>query len=205
MLGATLTYSRFVTILKVALPLLALGLLSTLFLISNKITDSSASLPFAEVDLTQRAREQQITAPFFSGRTSAGHLVAFSAEAARPDPEDPARSSATKMDARLDLSDGTSITMSADHAEVDNGTHITRLTGGVIVTSSTGYEIRTEELVTHMRELQMVAPTAINGLAPGGTIAAGQLVIVGDKQSGETTLFFSEGVKLILKPGNSSR
>ncbi len=124
--------------------MLALGLLSTLFLVSNRITDSTASVPFAKVDLAQRAREQQITAPFFSGRTKAGHLVAFSAQSARPDPDNPSRSSATRMDARIDFVDGSRITVSAQDAMIDNSTHIATLEGGVFIIVD-GYDIQTRK------------------------------------------------------------
>ena len=195
-----MTYSRFVTVLKVALPLLALGLLSTMFLVSNRITDSAGSIPYAKVDLTQRAQEQQITAPFFSGRTTAGHLVAFSAESARPDPEDPNRSSAHKMDARIDFVDGSRITISAADAAIDNKSHIATFENGVLVISSLGYEIRTRQLVAHMREGRLLAPESVTGIAPGGRVQAGKLEVSEDSETGETTLFFSDGVKLIYEP-----
>ena len=195
-----MTYSRLVAILKVVLPLLALGLLSTLFLVSHRITDSTGSIPFAKLDLAERAREQQITAPFFSGRTSGGHLVSFSAASARPDPDDPARSSAIKMDARIDFSDGSKITISSETASIDNSNHIATFAGGVLLISSLGYELRTDTLIAHMREGRLVAPKTLRGVTPGGTLEAGALEVTGGRTSGETTLFFSDGVKLIYEP-----
>lgn len=197
-----MTYSRLVAILKVALPLLALGLLSTLFLVSHRITDSTASIPFAELDLAQRAREQQITAPFFSGRTTAGHLVAFAAESARPDPDDPARSSATKMDARIDFSDGSQITIASETATIDNSTHTATLEGGVLIISSAGYDIRTRVMIAHMREGRLITPEKVSGTGPGGTFEAGRMEVHSNDTDGETTLFFSDGVKLIYAPVN---
>ncbi len=200
MVRVGMTYSRLVAILKVALPLIALGLLSTLFLVSNRITDSTASVPFAEVDLAQRAREQQITAPFFSGRTTAGHLVAFSADAARPDLDDPTRSSATRMNARIDFTDGSRINMASETAEIDNANHIATLHGNVRVESSAGYDIRSQELIAHMREGRLVSPGTVRSTGPGGELTAGHLEVTEDPETGETTLFFSEGVKLIYEP-----
>jgi lipopolysaccharide export system protein LptC len=195
-----MTYSRLIAILKVALPLTALGLLSTLFLVSNRITDSTASIPFAEVDLAQRAREQQITAPFFSGRTTAGHFVAFSAQSARPDLDNPARSSAEKMNARIDFTDGSHIKIASQTAEIDNRTHIATLKGDVLIESSTGYDIRSRELITHMREARLISPGLVQSAGPGGILTAGRLEVAEDTDTGETTLFFSDGVKLIYEP-----
>lgn len=200
MFRVRMTYSRLIAILKVALPLLALALLSTLFLFSHRITDSAASIPVAKVDLAQRARKQQITAPFFSGRTTTGHLIAFAAESARPDPNDPARSSATKMDARIDFTDGSKITIAAESAVIDNTTHIATLQGGVLLISSAGYDIRTEMMIAYMREGRLIAPSKVSGTGPAGTFEAGRMEVSSNDANGETTLFFSEGVKLIYAP-----
>ncbi len=200
MVRVGMTYSRLIAILKVALPLVALGLLSTLFLVSNRITDSTASIPFAEVDLAQRAREQQITAPFFSGRTTAGHLVAFSAQSARPDLDNPARSSATNMNARIDFTDGSHIKIASQTAEIDNSAHIATLRGDVLIESSTGYDIRSRELIAHMREAKLISPGLVQSAGPGGDLTAGRLDVIEDPDTGETTLFFSDGVKLIYEP-----
>ena len=55
-------WSRLVAALKVLLPLAALAILSTLFLVSNRINPEDA-LPYADVDVEARLREPRITAP----------------------------------------------------------------------------------------------------------------------------------------------
>ena len=55
-------HTQVVGWLKVALPLLALAVLATLFLLSDRI-DPDAALPYAEVDVAERAREPRMTAP----------------------------------------------------------------------------------------------------------------------------------------------
>lgn len=196
-----ITYSRIVAFLKVLLPLGALGLLSTLFLLSRNFGgEVSSTIPFAKQDLEQRAREQQITAPFFSGRTSDGHLVSFTAETARPDLTDPKKSSATKMDARIDLTDGSHMTLSADEAHVDNHTHLATLSGGVTIISSTGYTIMMDELTTSMREIAAQSKGKVYGQGPAGTFEAGLMTIEPSKDTDEATIFFTNGVKLIYSP-----
>ncbi len=59
------TYSRVVAWLKVLLPVIALVLLSTMFLISRTI-DPSRAIPFANVDVEGMVRDQRISAPAFS-------------------------------------------------------------------------------------------------------------------------------------------
>lgn len=197
------TYSRLVAFLIVILPLCALGLLSTLFLISRDFGgDLSNSIPFAERELEKRARDQQITAPFFSGKTTGGHLVSFTAKTARPDPNDPAKSSAKEMAARIDLTDGSQLRFSSDLAQVNNHDHTVTLSGKVLIQSSNGYSVQTEELTSAMRELKAESPGLVAGNGPIGRFEAGKMEILPSGSSDEATLLFTNGVKLIYTPKN---
>ncbi len=201
MASAGITYSRLVAFLKVILPLCALALLSTLFLISQNIGGtSSGAIPFAKVDLEQRAREQQITAPYFSGKTSGGHLVSFTAERAKPNPEDASRSIADDMDAKIDLTDGSHLTFSSEKAEVSNQNHVATLRGDVVILSSNGYTLRTEELTANMREISAETSGEIHGDGPAGQFKAGKMEISSTDNPSEVTLFFTQGVKLMYTP-----
>ena len=53
-------HSRLVGVLKVLLPLLALAILSTLFLVSRKINPEDA-IPYADVDIEDRLRDPKMT------------------------------------------------------------------------------------------------------------------------------------------------
>ncbi|MGB3251218.1 MAG: hypothetical protein WBB13_18855, partial [Tabrizicola sp.] len=64
-------HTRLVGWLKVALPLTALAILSTLFLVARRI-DPEAALPYAEVDVEDLAREPRMTAPTYAGTTEDG-------------------------------------------------------------------------------------------------------------------------------------
>ena len=72
-------YSIMVARLKVALPLMALGLLSTLFLVSRAV-DPTVAIPFADQEVQDRLKNQQITGPFFSGVSARGDQIAFVAD-----------------------------------------------------------------------------------------------------------------------------
>ncbi len=76
-------YSRLVAYLKVLLPLTALALMSTVFLLSRGV-ETDAVIPFAQKDLKDRTSGQQITAPFFSGTTTQGDEIMVTAQSARP-------------------------------------------------------------------------------------------------------------------------
>ena len=77
------TYSRIVAGMKILLPLVALGLLSTLFLISNTI-DPSGPVPTAPIDLEQRAQSLGVTRPSFAGISGRGDEIKMRADVAWP-------------------------------------------------------------------------------------------------------------------------
>ena len=76
-------HSRVVSWLKIILPLAALALLSTLFLVA-RIGDPNATLPFTEKDLEEMASEQRVDGPDFSGTTPEGRAIRMSAQTATP-------------------------------------------------------------------------------------------------------------------------
>ena len=79
-------YSALVAWLKTLLPIVALGLLSTIFLFSGKV-DVTQSLPYAEHNVAEIIREQRITRPYFTGIASNGTEIALSAAYASPQVE----------------------------------------------------------------------------------------------------------------------
>ena len=100
-------YSRFVQWAKIIFPLVALGLLSTMFLLSRTL-DPSNAIPFADIDVEKIAREQQLTSPRFSGTTSDGSSIVVDAESALPNLTDPRKLSIKKVVARIESQNGPS-------------------------------------------------------------------------------------------------
>ena len=76
-------HSRLVGWLKVVLPLAALAILSTLFLLADRI-DPTAAIPYAEVDVKDLVRDPRMTAPAYAGTTADGAGITLSATEARP-------------------------------------------------------------------------------------------------------------------------
>ena len=98
-------HSTVVAWLKVALPLLVLAILSTLFLVSRTI-DPSDAIPFAEVDIQDRVREPRLTNPTWAGVTDDGAALTIAASEARPEQKDGTGASAAAIVADLQAPDG---------------------------------------------------------------------------------------------------
>ena len=194
-------YSRMVAWMKVLLPLAALGILSSLFLVSRSIIPD-ATIPFSTIDINERAREEQVTAPEFSGMTDEGHLIAFQAATARPDPDHGARALAEDLRARIDLTSGTVITFRSGGGLVDEPGDRAELDGDVVVESSQGYTVHTDRLISGMHEIRAETPGPIEGQGPPGHFTAGKMLLTDEGADGtrDIHLLFTDGVKLIYDP-----
>jgi len=192
-------HSRLVAWLKILLPLAALALLSTLFLLSRG-QDHSGVLPFSQIGLQERAREEIIAAPRFSGATTRGDLISFVAETARPDPDLDNVAHASNLDAKIDLTSGTHISFQSANARLDSQNEEAELMGGVVITSSTGYSLHSDNLKTKMSEIGAETAGPVYGEGPAGTVEAGKMLLTTDPGSNEVQLLFTNGVKLVYQP-----
>jgi lipopolysaccharide export system protein LptC len=195
-------YSRLISLLKVVFPLAALGLLSTIFLLSRSI-DPTASIPFADDEIRDRLRDQQITGPFFSGATTNGDQLSFYADRlAIPDGQIGANR-AEGVKARIETSDGALFTLQSSTADFDVARDNANLEGDVILTSSQGYRIVTDKLESDISTLQLVSPGPIVASSPAGTIEAGGMRIDGANGDQATQLVFTNRVKLVYTPSKT--
>ncbi|MEM9582333.1 MAG: LPS export ABC transporter periplasmic protein LptC [Pseudomonadota bacterium] len=189
-------YSRFVQFVKIALPLLALGLLSTMFLLSRSVNPDGALTFYAGVE--QIAREQQLAAPKFSGVTSDGSTVSVTAEFAKPDLSDPRRMTAVNVMADILTQSGTKISVNAKEALYDGNADALDLMGQVQVITSSGFRLDTEKLVADLAQTGLRAPGPVQGVTPSGTLAAGSMELTGTSDA--QVLVFKDGVKLVYEP-----
>lgn len=172
-------------------------MLSTMFLFSRNL-DPSKAIPFSEIDIEKIAREQQLTSPRFSGTTSDGSAITVDAESAVPDLTDFRRLTILKAVARIESQTGPSYGIIANTAFYDGTAGILEMEGRVRLSTSTGYQLETEKLVTNLTDIGLDAPGAISGRAPAGRLEAGSMTLTttGDTQ----VLVFKNGVKLVYDP-----
>lgn len=192
------SYSRLVAYLKVILPLAALALLSTLFLLARGI-DPEATLPFARQEIEDRVRGQQITAPFFSGTTDDGDEITVSARLARPAGSG-GLAEAEGLRARMKLAQGGQVTLRAETGSVDPATDAARFSGDVEITTSTGYTVQTERLDATIGQFRAQTPGTVRATGPVGDLTAGRMEMAPEKPGGPVHMVFKGGVKLVYEP-----
>lgn len=192
-------YSRTVALLKVAFPLAALALLSTLFLLSRAM-DTETVIPFADKEIQDRLRDQQITGPFFSGTTADGDQMSFAAEKLITERDRVGTNRAEGVLAKMQTAQGATFQIQADVVEIDIAGDTALMTGDFSMNTSTGYLINTAQLNALISSLDVTAPQKIEATGPLGTLTAGQMRVFSPKDAAGTQMVFSSGVKLIYKP-----
>ena len=193
-------YSRLVLWLKVALPLAALAILSTLFLVAETL-DPDAAIPYAEVDVEKILQDQGITRPTFGGVTNDGVAISIAAEAVRPGNENRSRLTGTELSAKLTMPNGATIDIRSPVGVVDATTKEAILQGGAHLESSTGYSIRTDRIVMSFAEARAATESQVIATGPAGDITAGRMELQRQAaDNGSYLLVFNGGVRLIYDP-----
>ncbi|WP_257883500.1 LPS export ABC transporter periplasmic protein LptC [Roseobacter insulae] len=185
--------------LKVALPLAALGLLSTLFLLA-RVVDPTSSIPFADTEVQDRLLNQKVSGPYYSGTTANGDLIAFVAETASSPNSMAGPTTAKDVFVKVDMANGTRLTVTSKEATIDLANDTSDLTGNVVITTSQGYQITSEALTARISALDIRSPDTVLATTPGGDLIAGQMHLMSPEPNAPAQLFFTNGVKLIYQP-----
>jgi lipopolysaccharide export system protein LptC len=192
-------HSTIVAWLKIALPLLALAILSTLFLVSRTI-DPSDAIPYAQVDIEDRIREPRLTAPRWAGVTDDGSAMTVAADEARPGQAGNAPTAA-ELRITLESPDGGRADLLAARGNLDTAANVVTVSGGVVITTGTGYRIETEEMSAELDQTALTSPGAVTAIGPPGQISAGGMAITQDPSDPKAYLLvFNKGVKLLYQP-----
>ncbi len=193
-------HSRVVFWLKIILPLLALAILSTLFLFSRHF-DTESALPYSEVDVKELAREQRLTRPEYSTVTADGSALEISAAIAYPQGGTTGAATADALVARYDTPTGLRIDVTATSGRIDPDAGNLTLRDGVTIRTSSGYEMTTRGLDAALDRTRMISEGAVTATGPLGRIDAGQMEM---RRSADGTddyvLIFNQGVKLLYDP-----
>lgn len=192
-------YSQMVGWLKVLLPLIALGILSTLFLLS-RVVDPEAVVPFADKEIQDRLRDQQVTGPVYSGVTADGDQLSFSAEKLTTPDIGNGTNLAQDVSVVMDLVSGSQVTLTSDQGLFDLPGNRADLDGNVVITTSTGYRVQSEQLISRLSSLDVESPGPVTGDGPFGVLNAGAMRLTQEPEQTAAQLVFTNGVKLVYDP-----
>ncbi|MDB6177217.1 hypothetical protein PAF17_06810 [Paracoccus sp. Z330] len=195
--------TRIVRWLRVLLPLVALAILSTMFLFSRR-PDGDSRIPYAEVDAQQMAREPRIVAPEFAGVTGDGAEVTLRAMDATPASDE---RDAALQQVVLDWvrPDGLAAHLTAPNAGV--GEALIALSGGVQMSLSSGWTLSAPEVEAATDRSHLGASNGVVATGPFGKITSEDMELhTKPTEGGAATaenpavLSFSGGVRLLYQP-----
>lgn len=189
-------YSRVIAWLKILLPLAALAMLSTLFLLSRR-SEPLQNVPFVEA-LQKTSAEERVSTPYFAGTTPQGDVLSMTAKSVRPRSD--GQILADEMAGRMRLADGSEIQLDAPEAALDEVGGRALMQGGVRIESSQGYVVTTEGLVSSLDRVEAESLGPVQGEGPVGRFEAGHLQIMPSGEEGAVQMVFSGGVKLVYQP-----
>ena len=192
-------YTTFVTTAKIVLPLVAIGLLASLFLVQGP-PDETSVIPYSDVELDEIVSGQRLGGPEFRGTTAGDYSVQLVADEARPDPEQASTILAIAVAAIVRIPEGDEIRFRAGTGRFDQIARVATGSDGVTLRHSGGYEMRSDAVRAKIDtvDLETLAPVTLT--SDTMVLEAGKLHAVAESGSGALVLDFTGGVKLIYTP-----
>lgn len=191
-------------LLRLVLPLGALVLLSTVFLVSRSI-DPQRAVELADMDVAELTREPRIGTARIAGVTEENTALMIHADAVRSvsdlQQSGPVHLALTAPKGTLNFSSGRIALFQSEIGELDQGRDQVVMRGGVLLETSDGYRLNMSELVARLQSTHIRGRGGIEGDAPAGSITADSLELT--TKTGETggyLLAFSGNVRLIYLP-----
>ena len=193
------TYSRVVWTLKIALPVIAILMLSSIFILSRGVSTNTA-IPFAEKELEERIRDQQVSNPFYTGKNEAGDDVRVAAEVMTRDPAQDDIAHLDVMNVKLTTPNDTKIYLSSNAGSFFRNEQKLYLEGDVFVETSDGYTMKATTAWVYDRGVHIVATGPIHGTGPATVLKAGHMEIKRQNKGGPMQIYFTQGVDIVYDP-----
>jgi lipopolysaccharide export system protein LptC len=197
-MASTARYSRFVALVKVALPLLALVLLSSLFLAARQPGEEGAS-GLTTRDVVRIARDQRLDNAVYTAVTDTGGSLVLSARTAVPRTGTEVVD-VTGLDATLHGTDGRVTTLAAETGAVDRAARSGAFSGDVRVATSDGYRLFTEALTASFDGDLIRSDVPVRVLGPRTTITADRMEARAGAVGPAGVVVFKGGVRLVYVP-----
>ena len=190
-------YSALVAWLKTLLPIVALGLLSTIFLFSGKV-DVTQSLPYAEHNIAEIIREQRITQPYFTGIASNGTEIALSAAYASPQVANAHILEITDLSVVLRSTSDRMVQVTAGQGALDSARQTAQISTDVHIAALPDFWVTTEALDMNFNQGFISAKGGFQGVTSLGAITAGEMHL--QMTADDQQIVFLNDVRLVYSP-----
>ena len=190
-------YSALVAWLKTLLPIVALGLLSTIFLFSGKV-DVTQSLPYTEHNIAEIVREQRITRPYFTGIASNGTEIALSAAYASPQVENAHILEITDLSVVLRSTSDRMVQVTAGRGALDSAMQTAQISTNVHIAALPDFWVTTQALDMNLNQGVVSAKGGFQGVTALGAITAGEMHL--QMTADDQQIVFLNDVRLVYSP-----
>lgn len=191
-------YSRFIGYTKIALPLIAIAVLSSVFLLQEK-DEIAGGVTFSEDDRDTMRDGLAVYNPRFSGVNLNGDRFFMEAQKATPDGSDTKEVALVDLDGRTDYASGLTVFLKASRGFADLPGQTLDLTDGVRLRTSDGFEGVMNTLKADLETGLIVSEMPVRLTGPRGLLEAGSMRIetIPDENGIENQVFsFENGVTL---------
>lgn len=193
----TARYSRFVGLMRVLLPALAVALLG-LLLAWPRLGGREDVLDLALADLKERAAGMStMVNPRYFGTDSGNRPYVITAELARPVDRESTLVALDAPKASLELNGGIEVSLAADSGLFRQKDQTVDLSGGVHLRDSRGYSVRTEAARVDLARNTAAGDAAVHGEGPFGSLNAEGFRLI----DGGRTIHFTGRSHAVLRPG----
>lgn len=192
-------YSQFVALAKIVLPVVGLGLLSSLFLIPNQRSEIG-ELPYSEVELEEIVETQSVLGPRYSTILDNGALVTVNARTARPILTAPGEYLAFDLSGVMETEGGTQITFEGGEARIDENTKIARVEDGLRIVHGDGFVLTARGGASNFEGTRAHSEGDVVLTGPGISVYAGRAEFAPDPRTQDQVMVFSDGVRVLYKP-----
>jgi lipopolysaccharide export system protein LptC len=192
-------YFSVINILKIALPAIGVSLIIAMFILSRDQV-SKAALPFDTNKFEHELVKQQINQFYYSGQTDAGDELALSAQVAGEGLKGQDKLEMKSVSATVKTKFGLEINAIAEFGEYSYSEKLLKMTGSVLISSSTGYQLSTPILLVSTDGTYIRGNGPVEGFSPMGKIKAGKIEIKRENANAPMQLWLSEKVMIDYEP-----
>ena len=190
---------QLMTGLKYLLPMIALGLLSVMFYMSQSVPEES-TIPYSERRLYDRVKGPQVNAPYFTGVTGAGDRLSMSAISVKSDQPGDEELAIDQVVLRIKTGPNQDILASSDSGLIRNEKGLLVMEGNVQIVTNDGYQLSASRITSKMDALWLSAEGPVKGTSAAGVLEAGSMEILRNPDTGDLQFIFKDGIKLIYDP-----
>jgi lipopolysaccharide export system protein LptC len=193
-------YSRFVGMMKLLLPLLALGLVVAVVIWPNEFSEATGLHLSYTTPEDGSAAELTMLHPRYLGTDARNRPFVVTADRATQDPNDQRNVTLEQLQADMATADGRWFTILAHKGVYHQQRQQLRLQGPINLFSDQGYEFNAEVADIDLKSGRAVSDQPVRGQGPFGTLQADRMEV---EDFGQRLLFMGNVKMRVMAPARS--